>query len=86
MKYRMAMWAGAGFLAAGFWAFYFARASKDAPVEPVVYVLMRLTCPIATAGAHFPISLYWALVANAATYAFVGVIAEILRRRFLLVR
>jgi hypothetical protein len=82
MKYRMALWASAGFLAAGFWALYFVWANKDAPIDPVVYVLMRLTCPIAIAGAHYPISLYWVLVANAATYVLVGLIAEGLQRQF----
>lgn len=81
MKYRIAMWAGAGLLVAGCWAFYFAMANKDNPIEPIVYTLVRLTCPVAIAGSYFPLSIYWVLVANAATYALAGVIVETLRRQ-----
>jgi hypothetical protein len=81
MKYRIALWASAGFLVAGCWALYFARASKDNPIEPIVYTLIRLTCPVAIAGSYFPVSLYWVLVANAATYALVGLMLETLRQR-----
>ena len=81
MKYRIALWASAGFLVAGCWALYFARASKDNPIEPIVYTLIRLTCPVAIAGSYFPVSLCWVLVANAATYALVGLMLETLRQR-----
>jgi hypothetical protein len=30
---------------------------------------------------HFPLALYWAMLANAATYALVGLITETLRRQ-----
>ena len=43
--------------------------------------LARTTCPILIAGVHFPVSVYWALVANAATYALVGLIVEALRQK-----
>jgi len=81
MKYRIGVWASAGFLIAGYWAVYFAMASKDKPIEPMVSILARVTCPIAIAGSYFPISLYWALVANVATYALVGLALETLRRQ-----
>lgn len=81
MKYRIGMWAGAGFLVAGCWALYFLMASKDIPIRLNVYPLARLTCPVAIAGSHFPLSVYWVLVANAATYALVGLIVETLQRR-----
>jgi hypothetical protein len=81
MKYRIAMWASAGLIVAGCWGVYFERASKDNPIEPIVNTLVRLTCPVAIAGRYFPISLYWSLVANAATFALVGLIVEILRRQ-----
>lgn len=80
MKYRIAVWASVGFFVAAGWALYFAIRSKDLPVEPVVSTFARLTCPIAIAGSHFPISLYWTLVANVATYALFGAAVEILRR------
>jgi hypothetical protein len=81
MKHRIAIWAGLGFLVAGCWAVYFAIASKGNPISPIVNILARITCPIATAGAHFAISVYWVLIANAATYALVGVIVETLRQK-----
>ena len=55
-------------------------ANKDIRIEPIVSILARLTCPIAIAGAYYPISLYWALVVNVAMYALVGAAVEIVRR------
>jgi hypothetical protein len=81
MKYRIAMWAAAGFLVAGGWAVYLLVASKDHPIEPIVSTLIRLTCPVAIVGSHYPVSVYLALVANVATYGAVGLIVEIARRR-----
>jgi hypothetical protein len=81
MKYRIAIWAAAGFLVASGWAVYFLLASKDHPMEPIVSTLIRLTCPVAIVGLHYPISLYSALVANVATYALVGLVVETLRRQ-----
>ena len=82
MKYRIAAWAGAGFLVAGCWALYaFAMAPFTNERMRDVWTLLSLTCPVAIAGAHFPISLYWALAANAATYALVGLLVEALRRK-----
>ena len=81
MKYRIAIWAAAGFLVAGGWAVYFFLANKDLSIEPLVSTLVRLTCPIAIVGAHYPVSIYSALPANAATYALVGLVAETLRHR-----
>jgi hypothetical protein len=84
MKYQIAMWAGAGFLIAGFWALYF---FPTAPIpmtsaEPT-WTLARLTCPVVFASFyfHFPLSVYWAILANAATYALVGLTVETLRRQ-----
>jgi hypothetical protein len=81
MKYRIAIWATAGFLVATGWAVYFLVRSKDHLIEPIVSTLIRLTCPIAIVGSHYPISLYAALLANVATYALVGLLVEILRRQ-----
>jgi len=75
------MWAAAGFLVASGWAAYFLVASKDHPIEPIVSTLIRFTCPVAIVGSHYPVSLYSALVANAAIYALVGLAVEILRRQ-----
>jgi len=81
MKYRIAIWAAAGFLVASGWAVYFSVASKDRPTESIVFTLLRLTCPVAIVGSHYPVSIYSALAANVATYALVGLVVETLRRR-----
>jgi hypothetical protein len=82
MKYRIAMWATAGFLVAGCWAVYaFATFPFTNERMRAVWTLVSLTCPVAIAGRHFPINLYWCLVANAATYALIGLMVEALRRQ-----
>jgi hypothetical protein len=81
MKYRIAIWAAAGFLVASGWAVYFLVANKELPVEPMVSTLVRLTCPIAIVGSRYPVSVYLALAANVATYALVGLVVETLRRQ-----
>jgi hypothetical protein len=82
MKYRIAIWAAAGFLVASGWAVYFFARNKDLPMEPIMSVLIRLSCPIAIVGSHHPVSFYSALAANVATYAVVGLVVETLRRQF----
>jgi tellurite resistance protein TehA-like permease len=81
MKYRIAIWAAAGFLVASAWAVYLLVRSKDHLIEPFVSTLIRLTCPVAIVGSHYPVSLYSTLVANVATYALIGLLVEILRRQ-----
>jgi hypothetical protein len=80
MKNRIAMWAGAGFLVAAYWAAY-ALATFPHTNERMrdVWILASITCPINLAS-HLPLSLYWVLVANAATYALVGLIVETFRQ------
>jgi hypothetical protein len=81
MKYRIAIWAAAGFLVASGWVVYFLVLNKDLLIEPMVSTLVRLTCPIAIVGSHYPLSLYLALAANVATYTLVGLVVETLRQR-----
>jgi hypothetical protein len=81
VKYRIAKWAVTGFLVASGWAAYLLVASKDHPTEPIVSFLIRVTCPIAIVGSHYPVSLYSTLVVNVATYALVGLTVETLRRQ-----
>jgi tellurite resistance protein TehA-like permease len=81
MKYRITIWAAAGFLVASWWAVYLLLASKDHPTEPIVSTLIQLTCPVAIIGSHYPVSLYSAIVANVATYALIGLVVETLRRQ-----
>jgi hypothetical protein len=81
MKHRIGMWAGAGFLIAGFWALYFFPTATISAGP--IWTLARLTCPVVFASFyfHFPLGVYWAILANAATYALVGLIVESLRRQ-----
>jgi len=81
MKYRIAIWAAAGFLVASGWAVYFFVRNKELLIEPIVSTLIRLTCPIAIVGSHYPVSLYLSLAANVATYALVGLVVESVRRQ-----
>jgi hypothetical protein len=82
MRYRIAIWAAAGFLVASGWAVYFFARNKELPIEPIVSVLIRLSYPIAIVGSHHVVSLYSSLAANVATYVLVGLVVEILRRQF----
>lgn len=86
MKYRTIIWASAGFLVAASWNLYVLAVTpvQIPSAEPMVWALVRLTCPVVFASFyfHFGLYFYWVLLANAATYAFVGLIAEGLRGRF----
>jgi hypothetical protein len=84
MKYRIGMWASAGFLVAGCWALYaLAKSNPITLAEPIVYTLARLTQPIVLVGFyfHFGFYFYWVVLANAATYALIGLIVETLRQQ-----
>lgn len=84
MKFRIGVWAFVGFLVAAGWAFYASATFPDLiQTKPLVWNLALLTQPIALASFqfHFPVSLYWVLVTNAATYALAGLIVEALRRQ-----
>lgn len=82
MKSRIAIWAVAGALVVILWSLYIA-ATRSHPMGAgsLGRALVYLTCPIALAGRH-PQSIYQVLVANAATYALVGVVVETTRRYF----
>ena len=78
---RIAIWAAAGFLVASGWAVYFSEmTSKGHLIDPIVSALVRLTCPIAIIGYHYPVGMYSSVVANVLTYALVGLIVETLRQ------
>jgi hypothetical protein len=74
------MWAGTGFLVAAWWAVYIYVRGPEVPIryEAFTWMLVRVTCPIAFLSSY-PISYYATLFANAATYALVGLIVEMLR-------
>jgi hypothetical protein len=80
MRNRVAIWAFVGFIVAACWAFFVLATSPFANERmqgllPLVWV----TCPI-TLASHHPIGLWSVLIANAATYALVGLIVETLRK------
>jgi hypothetical protein len=84
VKYRIVMWAGAGFLVACCWALYALAAGPLAIIStPIVWIIAQLTCPIVLAGFyfHFGVHFYWVILTNAAAYAVVGLIVETLRRQ-----
>lgn len=85
MKYRVAMWAGIGFLVAGCWAFYAFVTTPPTmtSVDPIL-TFVEFTCPIVFASLHFhfALGLYWSLLANAATYGLIGLIVESMRSNF----
>jgi hypothetical protein len=84
MPRRIAMWASVGFLVAGLWALYFfPTASVPTASVETIWTLARLTCPIAFVSFcfHVPVGIYWVFVANAATYALVGLTVETLRQQ-----
>lgn len=84
MRYRIALWAAAGFLVAALWALYaFPTLVPTTSAEMLLYTLARFTQPIVAVGAHFHfgIRVYCVLLANASTYAFAGLIVESARKK-----
>ena len=84
MKYRIALWASAGFLVACCWALYAFATTPPAmtSADPIV-TLVEFTCPVVFASIHFhfALGLYWSIVGNAATYGLIGLIVETLRHQ-----
>ena len=82
---RIIIWASAGFLISAGWGFYFAATNKSTPIAPIVYALARLTEPAAAVvlyfNPHYLLGLRAVAIANSMTYAFVGLIVEMIRRR-----
>ena len=81
MKKRIAMWAAVGFLVAGFWALFALATFPSVERMRDAWTFICITCPVAIAGMHYPISVYETLLANTVTYALVGLVVETLRRR-----
>jgi hypothetical protein len=85
VKLRIAIWAVVGLLVAVGWAPYSSSAfpSPLTQAKPAVWNIALLTQPIVLASFrfHFGVGLYWVLLANAATYALVGLVVESLRQQ-----
>jgi len=76
------IWASAGLIVALGWGVYFANANRAEPIGPIIYTLSRLTVPVVAIAASYglPIGLRPAIVANAVTYALIGLILGTIRR------
>jgi len=84
MKYRIAMWASAGLLVVCGWQFYIhAIAPAQIAADPTAWALALLSCPIIALGFYlgFGVQIGWVLVANAFTYALIGLLVETIGRR-----
>jgi len=84
MKYRITMWASAGFFIAVCWALYaFSTTPPEMTSANPILTLVKLTCPVVFASIHFnfALGLYSSLLANAATYGLIGLIVETLRQQ-----
>lgn len=77
MKLRIAIWAIVGALVAVFWRLYLSATFPNT-LPGAAGTLLDLTCPIALLR-HHAMSFYSVLLANAATYALIGAIVEMLR-------
>ena len=79
---RIAVWAGVGFFVSLGWGLYFATRDKGIPIEPAAYVLTRLTQPPAAILLYLrpdlALSLKWVVTANAAAYAVLGLIVQMI--------
>lgn len=83
MGFRVAIWAIVGAVISAGWGFYFATADKSIPIDSMVYALASITQPIAAVVGwyfHLPFGLTAAVAWNAAAFAVIGVIVEMLRR------
>jgi len=80
MKRRIVLWATMGLFVGGVWiAYAFATApdyEQRSAANRVLQVLAYTTCPIVVAGPSF----YWVPLANAATYALLGLVLELFRK------
>lgn len=79
---RIVMWGSVGFIVAVGWALYFANANRAEPIGPMVYTLSRLTAPLVALAAGYGLSIgvRTSVLANAATYALIGLILVTIRR------
>jgi hypothetical protein len=82
LKLPIIIWAQVGLLVACGWVLYAFAKLPDYEIpmtstERFVWTLACITCPVLIAGVRF----YWVPLANTVTYALVGVIVEMLRRK-----
>ena len=80
---RIALWASVGFLISAGWGFYFTIKDKANPPDPAVYAAIYATQPVAGIYSYFdfPMGLRAVEIENAATYALIGLMLAMIRRR-----
>ena len=85
MMRRILLWTIVGCLVAGLWTIYAAATFPNQLISagPIFWTLVNVTCPIAFMSLHFHfgVKLYWVVLANAATYALIGLAVESLRHQ-----
>lgn len=79
MKLRIAIWAAAGAFVVVLQFIYFM--TTHASLHGLMLTLVCISCPIALTRQH-PMSVYFVLLTNAATYAVVGALIETILRHF----
>ena len=85
MRNKIAVWATVGFLIACCWVAYTFLVSPDILLASLrnsaVQALQLLSFPLSFLFRRFPIHFWWVPLINAATYAVIGLIFELLRSR-----
>jgi hypothetical protein len=95
MKGRIAIWASVGFLVACYWITLERMAVQfyETPYLPMavrelspegyafIYPVAVTSCPVVFARRYLHLHFWWVPAMNAAAYAVIGLIAEILRRK-----
>jgi len=84
MKRRIAIWAGVGFIVASCWVLFGFLVPPGQLItitrEPLFEALAYATCPIPFALRRFALHYWWVPMINAATYASIALIAELVTR------
>ena len=82
MKIRIALWAFGGVLvAAAWWLYAWATAPASLATLRPLWMLAQFSCPLVFVGTyfHFGVSVYSVFLSNAAVYALLGLLVEMLR-------
>ncbi len=79
MRLRIAVWTVSGALVVALQFVYLM--ATHAPLHGLRLALICLTCPIALAR-HHPMSVYFVLLVNAATYTLIGALIETISQHY----
>ena len=82
MKLRIAIWAAVGTLVVALWFLYFFTTHTGARPSGATWALIVLTCPVVGFARQHPLSIYFVLVTNAATYALIAAVVETIRQHW----